>query len=50
MDGVLAGFWRRRNPLEIVVKVALTATQRKAVNAAAARLVEFSGVHVEGGL
>jgi len=43
VDGLLAGFWRRRNPVEIVVKVTLTPKQRAAVNAAAERLAAFSG-------
>jgi hypothetical protein len=47
VDGVLAGLWRRRvsgtkTNVEIVVKVPLTARQRRAVKDAAARLVTFS--------
>ena len=48
VDGLLAGFWRRRvsgakTGVEIVPKVPLTARQRRAVNAAADRLARFSG-------
>ncbi len=48
VDGVLAGLWRRRvsgarTTVEIVPKVPLTAPQRRAVSAAAARLAAFSG-------
>lgn len=48
VDGRLAGFWRRRvsgakTSVEIVAKVPLSAKQRTAVNAAADRLVAFSG-------
>jgi hypothetical protein len=47
VDGVLAGLWRRRvsgakTNVEIVVKVPLTARQRRAVKDAAARLAAFS--------
>jgi hypothetical protein len=48
VDGVLAGIWRRRvsgarMQVEVVAKIPLSAKQRRAVNAAAARLVAFSG-------
>lgn len=54
VDGLLAGFWRRRTmsgmagrqprqTVEIVAKVTLTAKQRTAVNAAAEQLAAFSG-------
>jgi len=48
VDGLLAGFWRRRvsgakTSVEVVVRVPLSARQRKAVNEAADRLVKSSG-------
>jgi len=48
VDGLLAGFWRRRvsgakTSVEVVVRVPLSAKQRKAVNEAADRLVKSSG-------
>jgi hypothetical protein len=48
VDARLAGFWRRRvsglkTSVEIIAKIPLSAKQRKAVNAAADRLVAFSG-------
>jgi hypothetical protein len=46
VDGRLAGFWRRRNPVEIVVKVTLSPKQRTAVKAAAKRLAAFSGARL----
>jgi hypothetical protein len=47
VDGVLAGLWRRRvsgarTNVEIVVKVPLTARQRRALDDTTARLVTFS--------
>ena len=51
VDGVLAGHWTRRvsgrtTRVELVIKTALGATQRRAVTAAAARLKAFSGVEL----
>jgi len=48
VDGLLAGFWRRRvsgakTSVEVVAQVPLSPKQRKAVNEAAARLAAFSG-------
>jgi len=48
VDGLLAGFWRRRvsgakTRVEVVGRVPLSAKQRKAVNEAADRLARFSG-------
>jgi len=48
VDGLLAGYWTRRvtgakTRVEIVVRVPLSAKQRRAVKDAAQRLVEFSG-------
>jgi len=48
VDGVLAGYWTRRvsgarTTVEVVVRVPLSAKQRKAVNDAADRLATFSG-------
>ena len=57
VDGLLAGFWRRRvssgttsrrarQTVEVVVKVKLSPKQRKAVNDAAGRLAAFSGARL----
>jgi hypothetical protein len=51
VDGLLAGFWRRRvsgvkTSIDVVAKIALSPKQHKAVNAAADRLVAFSGVEL----
>jgi hypothetical protein len=48
VDGLVAGFWRRRvsgakTSVELVVRVPLSAKQRKAVNDAADRLATFAG-------
>jgi hypothetical protein len=48
VDGLLAGVWRRRvsgakSRVEVVPKIELSTKQRRAVSAAATRLVSFSG-------
>jgi hypothetical protein len=48
VDGLLAGYWTRRGSggktrIELVVDMPLSVKQRRAVNEAADRLVEFSG-------
>jgi hypothetical protein len=51
VDGRFAGVWRRRvaggtTTVEVVVKVTLSAKQRRAVDAAAERLAAFSGARL----